>query len=256
MWHQWQLKSGIGRYGHERHQPKGPAPPAAVASASKVAFSALGALAREAFVPEVHERVPGTLAPVDTADIALMERSQSGTWYIPDFEDSRPFREEATLSPVTALQSSAIVPSQTTDDPVRRKMNVRWLRIHFKALTELGRLPFDKADLWQLRQHYFSPPHAKQTAHIEHTTDTTDDETDATEVVPEIITDSHLRGLKHAISSASHSNKKSKVVKSRLGYYPQILVSGMLFTGVNSRCIHRREFTLWMMVMHNVSYPS
>merc|ERR1712125_288682 len=39
----------------------------------------------------------------------------------------------------------------------RRRRNAKWLLCNNSYLNELGQVPFDSAELWQLHQHFFSP---------------------------------------------------------------------------------------------------
>jgi len=39
----------------------------------------------------------------------------------------------------------------------KRRRNAKWLQSNNRYLNELGQVPFDPAELWQLHQHFFSP---------------------------------------------------------------------------------------------------
>jgi hypothetical protein len=165
MWQQWLLKSGRGIAGVGEDGVRGPAPPAAVAAAAKIAFSSLGASPAKLFQIEPHEEQPAEQPPMDKADVALMERSGSGTMCVPVFSTSEGDVSEWIGEKDEANEegsSHASVPStirSALEDPERRNRNLKWLRLHFRSLGDIGRLPFNKADLWQLHQYYFSPPY-------------------------------------------------------------------------------------------------
>jgi hypothetical protein len=166
MWAQWLLKSQNGT-GDSNDLPIGPAPPAAVAAASKIAFSSLGSHASNLLRTEDHKKsfVAGT--PVDSAGASFLERTDSGTLSVPlssmpyetgisDFTDSdtmASWLEHTMSSPPPPASVRSLV-----EDNERRNLNLRWLRVHFRFLNDVGRLPFHNADLWQLHQYFFSPP--------------------------------------------------------------------------------------------------
>jgi hypothetical protein len=164
MWNQWLLKSGGGTMPVE---VRGPAPPAAVATAAKIAFSALGSLPAEVFRKELHTKAPEEQLPVDTAAVALLEKSPSGTMRVPLFSESMgevcEWIDARTAAGTTSESTSPTVPSVVCSPLVyieRRNRNSQWLKLHFRTLIDIGRLPFNNADLWQLHQFYFSPSYA------------------------------------------------------------------------------------------------
>jgi hypothetical protein len=167
MWDQWLLKSRQGSNNRDEDSFRGPAPPAAVAAAAKIAFTSLGALIpAKLFQTELHQKPVSERAPVEPAGSSLLERSNSGTVRVPFFTVS----SEVGLcdfvdgeSKAAAYSNSSPSPQLATvrnplDNPERRNRNLQWLRLHFRALCDIGRLPFNNADLWQLHQYYFSPP--------------------------------------------------------------------------------------------------
>ena len=166
MWQQWLIKSGRGTI-QDGDALRGPAPPAAVASAAKVAFSSLGGSTEKLFQTETHEKPIAEGTPVDPASAALIERTESGTLCVPKFDDELvegdlsawPARDskDSVTSPSSSIKKASMVRS-ALENPERRNKNLQWLRLHFQALSDVGRLPFNKADLWQLHQYYFSPP--------------------------------------------------------------------------------------------------
>ena len=166
MWQQWLLKSRNGRSGEHVEEARGPAPPAAVAAAAKIAFSALGNRPELFFQTEPHERPLTEQAPVEPAGSALLERTSSGTLSVPMFTVSSEIGIDDFVdgeSKVAALTNRSPTPTvpkvrSSIENPERRNQNLQWLRLHFRALSDVGRLPFHNADLWQLHQYYFSPP--------------------------------------------------------------------------------------------------
>ncbi|KAL7566727.1 hypothetical protein ACA910_017781 [Epithemia clementina (nom. ined.)] len=162
MWQQWLLKSGHGRIPNAP-EIRGPAPPAAVASAAKIALSSLGANPDDLFRAETHDIPFAEGPPIDPAGAALLERTDSGTLNIPSFssdagQELHEWIEEVNNHSPAAEGSPAAIAVSPLEDPVRRNENLKWLRTHFRSLSEVGRLPFHNADLWQLHQYYFSPP--------------------------------------------------------------------------------------------------
>jgi hypothetical protein len=182
MWQQWLLKARQGNDSMDGDdEVRGPAPPAAVAAAAKIAFSGLGQEKKELFQTEVHEKPVAERAPVEPAGAALLERTNSGTMRVPMFTIDSETRITDFVdgeSKVAAATNSSPSPNLPTvrgplENPERRNRNLQWLRLHFRALSDVGRLPFHSADLWQLHQYFFSPPFAKteeeETPASEHT---------------------------------------------------------------------------------------
>jgi hypothetical protein len=146
------------------------------------------------------------------------------------------------------------VPLENTE---RRNQNLRWLRLHFRALNDIGRLPFNNADLWQLHQYYFSPP-LNSMQHDDVTTVDSKEPSDATVSRPINLETRNASSLLErtvsfqALDSAilfggamnpsnnvhkrrsndtvkqqeeEHASKRPKNLKPRIAYYPRILVS-------------------------------
>lgn len=67
------------------------------------------------------------------------------------------FEGDKQSHPGQVGHTSALIRSPL-EDPEKRNRNLQWLRLHFRSLSQIGRLPFNHADLWQLHQYYFSPP--------------------------------------------------------------------------------------------------
>jgi hypothetical protein len=162
MWQQWLFKSGRGT--GTPQATRGPAPPAAVAAAAKIALTSLGSTPHKLFHTQPHEKPASEGPSVDPANVALLERSDSGSLYVPVFadtsEDGRVLGlvEDTMESPCDGSSFISAVRGPL-DNPERRNTNLRWLRQHFRSLNDVGRLPFNDADLWQLHQYYFSPPY-------------------------------------------------------------------------------------------------
>ena len=182
MWRNWGKKRGPqsgeggGSDEHEEEDVKGPAPPAAVAAAAKIAFAALGsdptaALYVEPRQTESYENDPSDLhSPLVPVNAALIERTPSGRLHVPGPSNAEDGNNNGFLEAWT--ESSAMgrpavsyaVPSGTgleapLENPEQRNRNLRWLRTHFRPLIDVGKLPFNNADMWQLHQYYFSPPY-------------------------------------------------------------------------------------------------
>lgn len=261
MWQQWLLKSRNGRTAVESVEARGPAPPAAVAAAAKIAFSALGTKPEELFQTEPHEKPLAEQAPVEPAGAALLERTNSGTLSVPLFTVSSEIGIGDFVdgeSKVAAKANQAVTPRLSTvrcplENPERRERNLQWLRLHFRALSDVGRLPFHNADLWQLHQYYFSPPSFQSS---EESSPPGDGAARAPPPTPALgsqslmntdgaVTFESLLGealiAAGATSTSEHSHKrpsaqwpdgddgpaakKAKSLKPRIAYYPRIMVS-------------------------------
>lgn len=257
MWDQWLLKSKNGNTdSNDVH--RGPAPPAAVAAASKIAFSALGSNAPNLLRTEDHKKSVVEGSPVDSAVSSFMERSESGTLLVPqstfsvgpeisDFlggVKTQGMNNDiaAPLAPSTSVKS-------LLDDHERRTQNLRWLRLHFRFLNDVGRLPFHNADLWQLHQYFFSPPFyisdsvasesSELTSLVNEVSSIPILSGDQAVMVPEAtyypgtvdgISSHH--GIKRSSSfveemegDTGHTSKKAKSLKPRIEYYPRVMVS-------------------------------
>ena len=252
MWQNWLQKSSIN---NEASLQRGPAPPAAVAAASKIAFSTLGPDAATMFRTEDHNKPLKEGAPVEPAESSFLERTDSGTLSAPtsivavemeiseiDIWESSSPRADSTLSITTHASNSLL------NDPERRNLNIRWLRHHFRSLSDVGRLPFHNADMWQLHQYFFSPPfHGSDESaveahdpHINVTSLHSNDEAFSQEQLSLLMTVADaLTG--HADSLSVHGTKRTspvdadqrdvgpaakraKSVKRRIEYYPRVMV--------------------------------
>ena len=183
MWRNWGKKRGPGdnpqsQGNNEEEEVKGPAPPAAVAAAAKIALASLGAnpgaeLYVEPRKPDTYNDIDiiDTQSPLIPSNAALIERTYSGRWQVPPAGDSEGADQNGFLEAWTELSAfgrPATVSYQVSDsphheapldNPEQRNRNLRWLRTHFRPLIDVGNLPFNNADMWQLHQYYFSPPY-------------------------------------------------------------------------------------------------
>lgn len=167
MWQQWQHKERQGASASEdpETEQRGPAPPAAVAAAAKIAFTSLGRRSDYIFRTESHKKPIAERSSVDPVGSAFLERTASGTLAVlladsdsdtgtSDFTEE----EESTMSSISSAAPISHCSSASAEDQERQRKCSQWLRSHSRALFEVGRLPFNNVDLWQLHQHFFSPP--------------------------------------------------------------------------------------------------
>jgi hypothetical protein len=256
MWDQWLLKSRQGSGPRVDESIRGPAPPAVVAAAAKIAFASLGhASTVGLFRTEPHQRPLAERAPVEPAGTAMLERSDSGTFRVPLFTVS----SEIGISDFVDGESKAAAISNSTPappmamvrcsliDPRRRNRNLQWLRLHFRALGDVGRLPFNNADLWQLHQYFFSPPieadnqysdQSISSLHSDPLRNNVDVElsrsivsqgqsnSGVSTIMGSMQMNNHKRRPENAPSDASaHVAKRPKNLQPRIAYYPRIMVS-------------------------------
>jgi hypothetical protein len=250
MWKQWLIKSRNGGP-PEADVVRGPAPPAAVAAAAKIALSAMGGNAESRFHTEFHDLPLAEGAPVEPAGTALLERSNSGTMIVPMFSVS----SEVEISDfVDGEDKKAEMASKSTSPPVatvqtpfdnaeRLNRNLQWLRLHFRAIRDVGRLPFYNADLWQLHQYYLSPPfdQSDEDTMVHDLAEADVCTIDAPDVPshdqnngpPESMDDEETTAVGNKRASSSGFTqissgpvaKKMKNVKPRIAYYPRVMVS-------------------------------
>jgi hypothetical protein len=282
MWQKWLQKSSGN---NETTPQRGPASPAAVAAASKIAFSSLGPDAATKFRTEDHNKPLKEGAPVEPAESAFLERTDSGTLSAPSSMNSIKTKVSEidlwTSKSSTADESVSSLNQATQNilnDPERRNRNVRWLRHHFRSLSDIGRLPLNNADLWHLHQYFFSPPfHGSD----EPEGSTNDPQSNVVAVLPassneETFKPEHLALLMtfadaltgHYDISSVHgtkrmtpvdidqreigpASKKAKSVKPRIEYYPRVMVRDEISIRTMSiallklilHFIHRRNFS-------------
>lgn len=264
MWQQWIFKSGRGNPQDVNSVAKGPAPPAAVAAAAKIAFTALGTNPEQIFFSEEYSRPVAEASPIDPASSSLMERTNSGTLRSPALAESPEgavhewFEGDKQSHPGQSGHTSALIRSPL-EDPEKRNRNLQWLRLHFRSLSQIGRLPFNHADLWQLHQYYFSPPIANtdDEAGDDNSEDTgnqqrsksaspptnpedgkmgrsisfrsLDDANALTGTVPDhALHGLHKRSHDDMEESQEPATKKAKSLKPRVAFYPRIMVRSKL----------------------------
>jgi hypothetical protein len=288
MWEQWLIKSGRGTM-IVSDQVRGPAPPAAVAAAAKIAFTTLGNDLQNIVFSEAHEVPISEAAPVDPSSITLLERTDSGTLQIPVFHESdSDVLDEWSIgskpSAVRFLEYSTRLPvvRGSHESASRRNTNLHWLRDHFRSLSDIGRLPFNNADLWQLHQHYFSPPNEQKGDGEQMSLPVTEEGTCASSVGEATGLSPHTNGndqiLSRAVSflslqnafaaslacgsmqhhkrpmtdsieeEAGHAAKKAKNWRPRIANYPRIMVcTFVVFTAVMMalRCMSCKS--LWVL---------
>jgi hypothetical protein len=163
MWKLWREEQGIA----DDEKAVGPAAPAIVVAAAKKAMFVVGEDGASALTTEPHERMISDTSPLATTNAALLERTLSGTQRVPPIvqglkgSGSHPRLAEAWtesgMETTNGQQKKALPPVSPKYDHVRKDQNLDWLRLHFRSLHEIGRMPFNTADLWQLHQYFFSP---------------------------------------------------------------------------------------------------
>jgi len=163
MWKLWRNEQRI----EDQEKASGPAAPASVIAAAKKAMGVIGDDGATALSTEPHERKISDSSPLATTNAALLERTLSGTLRVPPIvqglkgSGSHPRLAEAWSESgmeKTSKQKARILSLDKPQyDPLRKEENLEWLRLHFRSLHEIGRMPFNNADLWQLHQYFFSP---------------------------------------------------------------------------------------------------
>jgi hypothetical protein len=87
----------------------------------------------------------------------MLERSLSGTLRVPAIAKQDSMQDiEGWVQSLPIVQSS-LNASGPKVDTEQKNRNIQWLRSHFQSLHQVGQLPFNEADLWQLHQYFFSP---------------------------------------------------------------------------------------------------
>lgn len=145
----------------DKNQFRGPAPPAAVASAAKIAFASLGHQPESLFRCDIFDKSLSERPPVDPPNASLMERSLSGTICVPELAVQLGKEIDGSATNIKHTEYSSprgVLPTRSPlEDPEKRNRNLKILSHHSRALNEIARLPFNNADLWQLHQYFFSP---------------------------------------------------------------------------------------------------
>mmetsp|Transcript_9703 Transcript_9703/g.20209 ORF Transcript_9703/g.20209 Transcript_9703/m.20209 type:complete len:1276 (-) Transcript_9703:169-3996(-) len=147
----------------------GPSDPATVVAAAMSAFTALGDTAGTLLTTEEPQRAISETSPIVSSDAVMLEKTPSGTIRVPPLDDSDDESSQADKS-ATPLEVSVSHVStdslctangkecpETPLDPVKKKRNMEWLRLHYRSLNGMTQLPFVHADLLQLYRYFYSP---------------------------------------------------------------------------------------------------
>ena len=160
----------------EKLAPKvGPSDPATVVAAAKNAFAALGDAGGALLTTEEPQRAITDSSPIVSSDAVMLEKTASGTVRVPPLDDSddefsqngKPnstpleicFTHVSTDSLCTANGKDC---PETPMDPLTKKRNMEWLRLHYRSLNEMVQLPYVHADLLQLYRYFYSPVDAEE----------------------------------------------------------------------------------------------
>lgn len=151
-------------------EPKsGPSDPATVVAAAKSAFQALGDAGGALLLTEESQRAISDSSPMVSSDAVMLEKTPSGTIRVPlldgldesDYKKSNSVRLEAStthISDISLCMANGKDCPETPVDPVAKRRNLEWLRMHYRSLNEMARLPYIHADLLQLYRYFYSPP--------------------------------------------------------------------------------------------------
>jgi hypothetical protein len=168
MWFHWRVHNAIGQIGRSPSvESRGPAPPVTVAAAAQKAFKAMSET-ESAKLRFQEEHGEPEAAPVLPPDAAILERSETGTLQVPDWNDGfageSEFYDDSNWNSDTdscdrssSFTDSSVSLNTQAINPERRSKNMQWLNAHFQSLNDIGKLEFKNADLWQLHQYFFSP---------------------------------------------------------------------------------------------------
>jgi Ran GTPase-activating protein (RanGAP) involved in mRNA processing and transport len=163
MWKKWRDESGVTKMPPDVQiqavRKLGPAAPPDVMRASRMAYQVIGSGGATALQTEEHKKDVSDTSPLVYANDIMLERSMSGTLRLPPLAldqketDLNEWKHEMTLSlfPAQTSQLSPVI------DTASKDRNLKWLREHNQSLRQVGQLPFNEADLWQLHQYFFSP---------------------------------------------------------------------------------------------------
>ena len=152
-------------------EPKsGPSDPATVVAAAKSAFRALGDAGGALLLTEESQRAVPDSSPMVSSDAVMLEKTPSGTIRVPvldGLEDEIHCRipSNVRLEASTAhLSSESLLcmtngkeSPETPVDPVVKRRNLEFLRLHYRSLNEMARLPYVHADLLQLHHYFYAP---------------------------------------------------------------------------------------------------
>jgi hypothetical protein len=181
MWTQWRSTGPLeAAYESDRtpNASRGPAPPSMVAASAKRAFASLSESDEaKARLQEEYQTLTDD-NPMIAPDTAILVRSNSGhNLQLPSWDDQlhqvaeeakADFTQDSWSSESDSLDRSSCTGSSESLHNIsaanneRRNMNLAWLRSHIQSLNEVGNLPFNNADLWQLHQYFFSPAYTAE----------------------------------------------------------------------------------------------
>ena len=159
----------------EKVEPKpGPSDPATVVAAAKSAFEVLGDAGGALLLTEEPQRSISDSSPMVSSHAVMLEKTSSGTIQVPSLDDSgdesscqTPKQLNLPNVPLevcnTHISTRSICTANGKDspetpvDPMAKKRNMEWLRLHFRSLNEMTQLPYVYADLLQLYRFFYSP---------------------------------------------------------------------------------------------------
>ncbi|KAL3815406.1 hypothetical protein ACHAXA_011524 [Cyclostephanos tholiformis] len=151
-------------------EPKtGPSDPATVVAAAKSAFLALGDAGGALLLTEESQRSISDSSPMVSSDAVMLEKTPSGTIRVPvlDGLDENHHKQSSSVkveTGATHISTDRLCMANEKDclkasvDPVAKRRNLEWLRMHYRSLNEVARLPYVHADLMQLYRYFYSPP--------------------------------------------------------------------------------------------------
>ena len=187
----------------------GPSDPATVVAAAKAAFAALGDAGGALLTTAEPQRAISDTSPIVSSDAVMLEKTSSGTIRIPPIDES----EDEVSQPrkpntpfelcITHVSSDSLCTTNGKDypevpiDPLTRKRNLEWLRLHFRSLNEMATLPYVYPDLLQLYRYFYSPLDA-------------DDEGSVNDGVPPTKLGEQGAGDLESSSSSVHSTGENK----------------------------------------------
>mmetsp|Transcript_30277 Transcript_30277/g.46218 ORF Transcript_30277/g.46218 Transcript_30277/m.46218 type:complete len:923 (-) Transcript_30277:375-3143(-) len=159
MWKQWREENGIS----DRNAATkgitdkliGPAPPPVVKRAADMMMQIRGTDSAKSLNTEDHQKDVSETSPLVHSNDTMLERSESGTLRVPSIAQNDAKVDIEGWSPKKV--SSSVQRNDVKVDLEQKNRNLLWLRSHFQSLHQVGQLPFNEADLWQLHQYFFSP---------------------------------------------------------------------------------------------------
>jgi Ran GTPase-activating protein (RanGAP) involved in mRNA processing and transport len=161
MWKQWRCENGLANKSQDVQaqaaKRMGPAPPPAVVKASRMAFQVIGLEGAASLNTEDHQKELSETSPLVHTNDTMLERSLSGTLRVPAIAKQDSIQDIEGWVQSLPMVQSILNTSGPKVDLEQKNRNIQWLRSHFQSLHQVGQLPFNEADLWQLHQYFFSP---------------------------------------------------------------------------------------------------